>query len=70
LPDVIMPRVSGRRLAEQLAKQRPNLKVIYLSGYTDDAMVWHGILEAVVCFLQKPFTRTVLLKKVRDVLDS
>jgi len=70
LSDVVMPYLGGRQLAERLAALRPGLKVLFLSGYTDDAVVRHGVLEADYAFLQKPFTPTSLAQKVRAVLDG
>jgi PAS domain S-box-containing protein len=70
LTDVVMPRLGGRKLAEQLSPQRPGMKVIFASGYTDDAIVRHGVLEEGVAFIQKPFKPDALLRKVREVLDA
>jgi two-component system, cell cycle sensor histidine kinase and response regulator CckA len=70
LTDVVMPDVSGRELATRLQALRPHLKVLYMSGYTDDAIVRHGILEEGIAYLQKPFTPDTLARKVRAVLDG
>ena len=70
LTDVVMPGISGRRLVEQLAETSPAVKVMYMSGYTSDAIVRHGVLEAQVPFIEKPFAPSALLKKVREVLDT
>jgi CheY-like chemotaxis protein len=68
--DVIMPGMGGRELAERVVVLRPTVKVLYLSGYTDDAIVRHGVLEAGIAFLQKPFAADALVRKVREVLDG
>ncbi|VTR91561.1 multi-sensor hybrid histidine kinase : PAS/PAC sensor hybrid histidine kinase OS=uncultured bacterium GN=ACD_75C00374G0005 PE=4 SV=1: PAS_3: PAS_4: PAS_8: PAS_3: HisKA: HATPase_c: Response_reg [Gemmata massiliana] len=68
--DVVMPGAGGRVLAEWLLTTRPQLQVLYMSGYTDDAVVRHGVEAARVNFIQKPFTPSSLARKVREVLDS
>jgi DNA-binding NtrC family response regulator len=69
LTDVIMPGLSGRDLAVRLAVVRPEVRVIYMSGYTDDAITRHGVLEPGFVFVQKPFTPDALARTVREVLD-
>ena len=67
--DVVMPEISGKEVAERLLQLRPAIRVIFMSGYTDEAIVQHGALDANVEFIQKPFTWIGLTRKVRDVLN-
>ncbi|PYV38888.1 MAG: hybrid sensor histidine kinase/response regulator [Acidobacteria bacterium] len=70
LTDVVMPVMSGREVAHRLLSERPEVKVLYMSGYTDDEVLQHGILDCDIGFLQKPFTDDTLARKVREVLDT
>ncbi|MBA3502505.1 MAG: response regulator, partial [Deltaproteobacteria bacterium] len=70
LTDVVMPQMSGPVLAKRLAVSRPQLKILCMSGYTDDSIVRHGVLDTSIAYLQKPFTLDTLTRKVREVLDA
>jgi CheY-like chemotaxis protein len=70
LTDVVMPGMSGKALADRLGDRMPRLRVLFTSGYTDDAIVRHGVLEPGIAFLEKPFTPDVLLRRVREVLGT
>ena len=70
ITDVVMPKMGGRKLVERLRRLRPEMKLVYMSGYTDEAIVHHGVLMPGIEFLQKPFTSASLKRKVREVLDQ
>jgi CheY-like chemotaxis protein len=70
MTDVVMPGISGRELAVRVTKIRPGIKVLYMSGYTDQSVVHHGILETDAVLLQKPFTMVTLASKLRELLTA
>jgi len=70
LTDVVMPGINGRQLSESLAIARPEMRILYISGYTADIIAERGILEPQLVLLEKPFTQEALLQKVRKVLDG
>ena len=67
--DVVMPEMGGRQVVEHIRAADPRVRVLFMSGYTDDAIVRHGVLESDMEFLQKPITPESLARKVREVLD-
>ncbi|MBD3265557.1 response regulator, partial [bacterium] len=69
LTDVVLPNKSGREIVEKVRQNRPSIQVLYMSGYTDDAIVQHGVLEEGLEFIQKPFETKRLLRKIREILD-
>jgi CheY-like chemotaxis protein len=69
LTDVVMPGINGREVAMRVSAHWPHIKVLYMSGYTENAIVHHGVLDTDTFFLAKPFTPTVLASKMREVLD-
>ncbi len=68
--DVVMPHMSGSELASKLAAVRPEMKVLFISGYTDDTVFRHGVLEGGVAYLQKPFNLNSVAQKIREVLGG
>jgi len=68
--DVVMPKLSGREVASRITAERPNVKVLFISGYTDDSIFRHGVLEGGVAYLQKPFNLKAIAQKIREVLDG
>jgi PAS domain S-box-containing protein len=70
ITDVVMPKISGKEVAEQLTRIHPETKVLSMSGYTDEAIVHHGIVDSNIAFIQKPFSERALAQKIREVLDG
>ena len=69
MTDVVMPEMSGRTLTRRLTQRHPGLKVLYMSGYSDEDIAQHGVFEAGIPFIKKPFTPSLLTQKLREVLD-
>lgn len=70
LTDVVMPYMSGPELAQRLKAQHSEIRVLYMSGYTDEALAPHGVLQPGIAFLAKPFAPDLLLHKVQETLDA
>ena len=70
LTDVLMPGISGKELADRLNQRRPETKVLFMSGHTENAIVHHGVLRPGIAFIQKPFRLETLVHKVREMLDA
>jgi CheY-like chemotaxis protein len=69
LTDVVMPGMSGREVASYLTAKRPDMRVIFMSGYTNDVIAHHGVLDSGISFIEKPFSQETLMRKLREVLD-
>jgi two-component system cell cycle sensor histidine kinase/response regulator CckA len=70
LTDIVMPNMNGRQLAERLQREHPDMKVLYTSGYTENVIAHHGILDSGLNFIGKPYKLQSLAEKLRDLLDS
>jgi DNA-binding NarL/FixJ family response regulator len=70
LTDVVLPDGNGREAARRVLAIRPSMRVLYMSGYTDDAIVHHGVLDEGLAFIHKPFTAEQIVHKIREVLDA